>query len=223
MTYLLVILGILLIPLCAQLYINFTYNKYLKVKNKNDISGFETARAILDNNALNDIHIVEISGNLTDHYEPKRNVVRLSRDIFDKNTLSSVAIAAHECGHAIQNKEGYFFMKVRSFLVPIVNVFNWIAYIILIIGMLLEYYGLIELAIILMSSSVLFQLVTLPVEINASKRAKQQLINLNLIDNNELDGVSNVLTAAALTYVASLLATMLQLLRLILIFGNRRD
>ena len=223
MTYLLIILGIIFIPLVAQFYINFTYKKYLKQNSSQNISGFEVARKILDSNGLNDIHIVSTSGMLTDHYDPSRNVIRLSNDIFDKNTVSSVSVAAHECGHALQKKDGYFLMKIRTFLVPIVNFSNKIAYIVLILGFLLEYAGLIEIAIILMSSGVLFQLVTLPVEINASRRAKKELIKLNLISSEEHDKVKNVLTAAAFTYVAGLLSSLLELLRLVLIINNRRD
>lgn len=223
MTYLLIILGIIFIPLVAQFYINFTYKKYLKQNSSQNISGFEVARKILDSNGLNDIHIVSTSGMLTDHYDPSRNVIRLSNDIFDKNTVSSVSVAAHECGHALQKKDGYFLMKIRTFLVPIVNFSNKIAYIVLILGFLLEYAGLIEIAIILMSSGVLFQLVTLPVEINASRRAKKELIKLNLISSEEHDKVKKVLTAAAFTYVAGLLSSLLELLRLVLIINNRRD
>lgn len=223
MTYLLIILGIMILPLLSQLYINFTYKKYLKHNSSQNISGFEAARKILDANGLDDIHIVATSGMLTDHYDPSRNVIRLSNDIFDKNTISSVSVAAHECGHALQKKDGYLFMKIRIFLVPIVNFSNKIAYIILFIGFLLEYVGLIEIAIILMSTGVLFQLITLPVEINASRRAKKELIKLNLINKKEETKVTNVLTAAALTYVAGLLSSLLELLRLVLIISNRRD
>ncbi len=223
MEYLFIIIGILVIPLASQLYISYTYNKYLKINNNKNISGFEAARKILDKNNLNDLHIVETRGNLTDHYDPRRNVIRLSGDIFDKNSISSVSIAAHECGHAIQKKDGYLPMKIRNFLVPIVSFVNKFAYIILIIGFILEFYDLIEIAIILMSSSILFQLITLPVEFNASKRAKKELEKLKILENDELEKCSNVLTAAALTYVAGLLSTILELLRLVLIFGNNRD
>lgn len=223
MEYLFIIIGILVIPLASQLYISYTYNKYLKINNNKNISGFEVARKILDKNNLNDLHIVESRGNLTDHYDPRRNVIRLSEDVFDKNSISSVSIAAHECGHAIQKKDGYLPMKIRNFLVPIVSFVNKFAYIILIIGFILEFYDLIEIAIILMSSSILFQLITLPVEFNASKRAKKELEKLKILENDELEKCSNVLTAAALTYVAGLLSTILELLRLVLIFGNNRD
>lgn len=223
MEYLFIIIGILVIPLASQLYISYTYNKYLKINNNKNISGFEAARKILDKNNLNDLHIVETRGNLTDHYDPRRNVIRLSEDVFDKNSISSVSIVAHECGHAIQKKDGYLPMKIRNFLVPIVSFVNKFAYIILIIGFILEFYDLIEIAIILMSSSILFQLITLPVEFNASKRAKKELEKLKILENDELEKCSNVLTAAALTYVAGLLSTILELLRLVLIFGNNRD
>ena len=151
MIYLLVILGILLIPTIAQLYIMATYKKYLKIDSQKDISGFEVARKILDENNLKDIHIVATSGTLTDHYDPSRGVIRLSNDIFEKNSISSVAVAAHECGHALQKKEGYLLMRIRTFLVPIVNFSSKIAYILLILGFLLEFAGLIEIAIILNS------------------------------------------------------------------------
>ena len=222
MTYLFVILGILLIPTLAQLYIMATYKKYLKVDSKGNISGFEVARKILDANNLKDIHIVATSGTLTDHYDPSREVIRLSNDIFEKNSISSVAVAAHECGHALQKKDGYLLMKVRTFLVPIVNFSSKIAYVLLIIGFLLEFAGLVEIAIILMGTGVLFQLVTLPVEINASRRAKKELTRLNIITSEEESKVKNVLVAAALTYVAGLLSSLLELLRLVLILNGRR-
>lgn len=222
MIYLLVILGILLIPTIAQLYIMATYKKYLKIDSQKDISGFEVARKILDENNLKDIHIVATSGTLTDHYDPSRGVIRLSNDIFEKNSISSVAVAAHECGHALQKKEGYLLMRIRTFLVPIVNFSSKIAYILLILGFLLEFAGLIEIAIILMGTGVLFQLVTLPVEINASRRAKNELIRLNIISNLEESMVKNVLIAAALTYVAGLLSSLLELLRLVLLLNGRR-
>ena len=222
MMYIFVILGILLIPTLAQFYIMATYKKYLKVDSSKNISGFEVARKILDENNLKDIHIVATGGTLSDHYDPSRGVIRLSNDIFEKNTISSVAVAAHECGHALQKKDGYFLMKIRTFLVPIVNFSSKIAYIVLIFGFLLEFARLIEIAIILMSAGVLFQLVTLPVEINASKRAKKELIRLNIINSDEENKVKNVLVAAALTYVAGLLSSLLELLRLVLIINGRR-
>lgn len=222
MIYLFVILGILLIPTLAQVYIMATYKKYLKEDSSKNISGFEVARKILDENNLKDIHIVATGGTLSDHYDPSRGVIRLSNDIFEKNTISSVAVAAHECGHALQKKDGYILMKIRTFLVPIVNFSSKIAYIVLILGFLLEFTGLIELAIILMSAGVLFQLVTLPVEINASRRAKKELIRLNIINSEEENKIKNVLVAAALTYVAGLLSSLLELLRLVLIINGRR-
>ena len=223
MYYLLVVLGILVLPTLAQLYIMYTYKKYLKVNSSQNISGFEVARKILDANQLNDIHIVATSGTLSDHYDPSRGVIRLSNDIFEKNTISSVAVAAHECGHALQKKDGYLLMRIRTFLVPIVNFSSKIACVLLIIGLLLEFTGLLELAIILMGTGVLFQLVTLPVEINASRRANKELIRLNIISSEEEHGVKNVLIAAALTYVAGLLSSLLELLRLVLIINGRRD
>ncbi len=221
MDYLIILICIFILPVSAQIYINYNYKKYSKTDNRNQ-TGFDTARKILDSNGLDDIYIVETSGFLSDHYDPKINVVRLSQNIFNDSSVSSMAVSAHECGHALQNKDGYFFLKIRSFLVPIVNISAKFAYILLILSFVLEYYNLFTLAIILLSLGVLFQLITLPVEFNASKRAKEELLKLGLANDSDIVGVNKVLNAAALTYVAGLLASLAQMLRLILIF-NRRD
>lgn len=215
--YILIFLGIFLIPIIAQISISINYKKYSRINNNKEISGFEVARKILDNNNLGDIHIVETKGNLTDHYDPKRKVIRLSHDIFHGTTIAAASIAAHECGHAIQDKENYTFMKIRSFIYPIVNFSSKIAYIVLIIGFIASLTNMIYIGIALVSLGVLFQLVTLPVEFNASRRAKEQLSSLSILDNTELEGSQKVLSAAALTYVAGLLASLLEIVRLVLI------
>ena len=174
--YLLIFIAILIIPISAQILISVTYKKYSTIKNNNGLTGFDTARKILDANGLNDIHIVETKGHLTDHYDPQRKVIRLSTEVFQNNTIAAVSVAAHECGHAIQDKNGYLFMRIRSFIVPIVNFASKIAYIVLLIGFLTYITNFIWLGIILVSFGVIFQIVTLPVEFNASKRAKQELI-----------------------------------------------
>lgn len=221
MDYYLVVIGIIVIPLIAQAYINYNYKKYLKVNIKNDMNGYDTARKILDNNGLKDILILETEGTLTDHYDPSKNVIKLSSDIYHKTTIASCSVAAHECGHALQNKDGYIFMKIRTAIVPIVNLSSKFAYILLIIGFILEFSGLIELAIILMCAGVVFQLVTLPVEIDASRRAKKELKNLNILYGEENSGASKMLISAALTYVAGLISSLLEILRLLLIFSKR--
>ena len=212
---------IIVIPLMAQLGINTTYNKYKKVKNSKGLSGFEVAKKILEAYGLGDIYVVETSGNLTDHYDPTRKVIKLSKDIFHGETLAASSVAAHECGHAIQDREGYTFMRIRSFLVPIVNFTSSFAWIVIVIGIFAEYFNLFLLGIGLISIGLLFQIVTLPVEFDASKRAKQELKKLELIGEGEDEGVRKVLLAAAMTYVASVLTSILEIARLLLIFNDR--
>lgn len=215
------IVAIITVPLLAQLYIKSTYGKYLDVENDNKISGFEVARKILDANGLNNIDIVSTSGVLSDHYDPRRKVVRLSEDVFNGESVASMAVAAHECGHAIQDKEGYALMKIRSALVPVVNIGTSISYFIILIGFVLQVLNLVYLGIALTALGLLFQLVTLPVEINASRRAGVQIRTLGIASAVDSDGTKKVLTAAAMTYLAGVVASALQILRLILIFGRR--
>ena len=212
----------LIIPLIAQVYVNSTYNKYSNIKNKNKLTGFDVARKILDKQGLNNIYIVETKGKLTDHYDPKRKIVRLSTDIYHGETIASIAVAAHECGHACQDKEGYLFMRIRSLLFPIVSFGTKFAYIVLVIGLIAELSNVVWLGIGLVGLGLLFQLVTLPVEFDASNRALKELESIG-INKNDHNGTKNMLTAAALTYVAGVLASALEVLRLILVFTGDRD
>ena len=164
---LLIILGIILIPVVAQIYISSNYANYSKIENKKNITGFEVARKILDKNGLDKIHIVEVKGNLTDHYDPTYKVVRLSSAIFHGSSIAALSVAAHECGHAIQDKENYLFLRFRSLIFPVVHFTSYFAYIILFIGLLSEALNLFVLGIALVSIGLLFQIVTLPVEFNA--------------------------------------------------------
>lgn len=211
------ILLIILIPLIAQVKISSSYNRYKKEKNTCKLTGQEVARRILDENGLQDIHIVEIKGELTDHYDPTRKVVRLSTDIFHGDTVAAAAVAAHECGHAIQDKENYTFLRIRSAIYPVVNVATSVSYYIILIGFLLQALKLVYLGIGLTCCGLLFQLVTLPVEFDASKRALNKLEKYHLLAEVEIEGAKNVLSAAALTYVAGVMASILQILRLLLI------
>lgn len=213
----------LLITLVAQIYVKNSYNKYKYQSLKKRITGAEVARNILDKNGLADIKIVEIRGNLTDHYDPKKKIVSLSSDIYKGDTIAAASVAAHECGHAIQHKEGYFFLKIRSLIVPVVNVSTKIGYVVLMIGLLFSYYKIAVFGLILLLGMLLFQLITLPVEFNASNRARKQLTKLKIIANDELDDSNTMLRAAALTYVASLITTLLQILRLALMVFGRSD
>ena len=211
------ILLIILIPLIAQVKISSSYNRYKKEKNTCKLTGQEVARRILDENGLQDIHIVEIKGELTDHYDPTRKVVRLSTDIFHGDTVAAAAVAAHECGHAIQDKENYTFLRIRSAIYPVVNVATSVSYYIILIGFLFQALKLVYLGIGLTCCGLLFQLVTLSVEFDASKRALNKLEKYHLLAEVEIEGAKNVLSAAALTYVAGVMASILQILRLLLI------
>jgi len=207
---------ILVVPLIASLNINSNYKKYKKVNNKKGLSGFEVARKILDENGLKDMYIVEVRGDLTDHYDPSQKVVRLSTDIFHGETIAAAAVAAHECGHAIQDKEGYTMMKIRSSLVPIVNLVTYAAYIMFALSVFLQIFNLLLVAIVSVLFGLVFQIVTLPVEFDASKRGLKNLIDLKIVDKQEHEGTKKMLKSAALTYVAAVLSSLLNLLRLVM-------
>lgn len=213
----------LIIPLIAQIYVTSNYNKYKRINNDKRMTGFDVARIILDKNGLKDLYIVETKGNLTDHYDPKRKTVKLSSEVFHEESIAAMAVAAHECGHAIQDKEGYFFMRMRSFIFPIVNFGTKFAYIVLLIGLIANMMNLIWLGIILVGLGLVFQLVTLPVEFDASQRALKELENNIVVPNVDINGTKSMLAAAAMTYVAGVLSSALEILRLILVFTNNRD
>ena len=220
---LILLLVILIIPAIAHFKIKSNYNKYLNEENSKNLSGQEIARKILDKNNLKDVYVVEVPGNLTDHYDPRRKTVRLSPDVFHGTSVASASIAAHECGHAIQDKENYFFLKIRTLIFPIVNIATSISYFILMIGIIAQLFDLIYFGIALTGAGLLFQLVTLPVEFDASKRAKSELEHLSLITNDEEYSVKSMLNAAAMTYVAGVLASAAQILRLVLLFGGKKE
>lgn len=213
----------LIIPMIAQIYVTSNYNKYKRINNDKKMTGFDVARMILDKNGLNNMYVVETKGNLTDHYDPKRKTIKLSSDVFHGESIAAMAVAAHEVGHALQDKEGYFFMKVRSFIFPIVNFGTKFAYIVLVIGLIANMMNLIWLGIVLVGLGLLFQLVTLPVEFDASKRALKELETNIVVPSADIKGTKSMLTAAAMTYVAGVLSSALEILRLILIFTNDRD
>ena len=214
---------ILIIPALAQMMVSVNYNKYKQIANKQELTGYDVARSILDKHDLKDMYIVETKGNLTDHYDPNKKVVRLSSDIYHGKTIAAMAVAAHECGHAIQDQEGYMYMRFRSAIFPIVHIATSISYAIIALGLLLESFNLIWLGIACVGTGLLFQIVTLPVEINASMRAKKELDHLKLADTNEQQGVKQMLFAAASTYLAGVLSSALELVRLILILTNREE
>ncbi len=217
----LLILGGFGIVIYAQTKINYAYSKYKKLQNTKKISGCEVARKILDENHLEHIYVVEAKGDLTDHYDPERKVVRLSTDIFHGTSIASLAVAAHECGHVLQDKENYRFMRIRSTLVPFVNFVSYLGYFSLVVSIIGGLTGYIKLSILILLATVLFQLVTLPVEFDASRRAMEQIDKLKL--EKEQEGVSTMLQAAAFTYVAGLISSLLNLFRLVLLLMQRDD
>ena len=218
---LIILLIIILLPIIAQIKIKLTYNKYSKIENSAHMTGAKVAREILDRNGLSNVTIGKISGSLTDHYDPTKKHINLSDSIYEDESISSIAVAAHECGHAIQDKEAYAFLRFRSSMVPVVNFTSRIASIFIVIGFISELAGIIYIGIGLLTVGLIFQLITLPVEFDASARAKRQLKECGLIEDKDVKGTKKVLTAAALTYVASFLATALQVVRLVLMSRNR--
>lgn len=214
----------LLLPTIAQMFVSSSYGKYKGVGNEEGLTGCEVANKILKANGLDKIYVVETKGNLTDHYDPQRKVVRLSTDIFHGKTVASLAVAAHECGHALQDKDKYAYMRFRSLIFPAVHFATSLSYFIIFMGILFSSMNLIWVGIVFVGAGLLFQLVTLPVEINASKRALHELEALQLVSNEEQGNVKTMLFAAASTYVAGVLSSALELLRLIVMFGgNDRD
>ena len=212
-----------LITLASQVYININYKIYKGHVNAKNKTGYDAARAILDANNLNDIDVIETKGTLTDHYDPNRKVIRLSTRVFHDASVASVAVAAHECGHAIQDKEGYFFLKLRNSIVPLVNFASYAGYFAILIGIIASSLKIIWIGIIAEIVILVFQLITLPVEFAASKRALKQLEKQKILEKIEISTSKKMLTAAALTYVASVTATILEILRLLIAVGGRND
>ena len=216
MDLIIIFLLMLSIPIYASIKVNVNYKKYKKVINEKDLTGFDVARRILDENGLGDIYVVETKGVMSDHYDSRRKTVRLSTEVFHGTSVASVAIAAHECGHAIQDKEGYTWMKLRSIIFPIVNIGQRIAYIVMIIGLFLSYMDYVYAAIGFTFLGLLFELVTLPVEFDASKRAKDIILKDGMINDKEKKGIDAVLNSAALTYVAAVVSSILEILYLLI-------
>ncbi|MCJ7839472.1 zinc metallopeptidase [Lederbergia sp. NSJ-179] len=220
--YLIYLAIIVLIPLWAQLKVKSTYSRYEKIPTSAGMSGAEVARRILDANGLSNVSVVETKGVLSDHYNPMTKTVHLSTANYRKHSVAGAAVAAHEVGHAIQDKEGYAALRFRHALVPVANISSNMAWFFLIIGMIFSTVlsNLMLVGIILLAVGVLFQIVTLPVEFNASSRAMNQIVTLGIISNEEERDARKVLNAAAMTYVAAAAVAVLELLRMILIFTN---
>ena len=221
-TYVLVIIAFLL-TLFASMGVKSTFSKYNDVRSSRGITAASAARQILDANGLQNIRIEHVSGDLTDHYSPNENVIRLSDSTYNSTSVAAIGVAAHECGHAVQHQVGYVPIKIRNGIVPIVNVCNMLSMPIFIIGLILGLGRLAMVGAILFGAVLVFQLVTLPTEINASRRAMKTLESMYLLEGDELTGARKTLSAAAMTYVAAVASTALQFLRLVLLANRRRD
>lgn len=211
------------ISIWAQVKVNSTFSKYAKVMSSQAMPANHVARQILDQNGLSDVPIELIRGNLTDHYDPRTKTLRLSETVYNSSSVAAIGVAAHEVGHAIQDSTDYAPLRIRNMLVPVAQIGSSISWVLILMGLIFSHGDLIQLGIIAFAAIVLFQLVTLPVEFNASSRALAALEGGGFLARDEVDQSRKVLSAAAFTYVAAAIVGLLQLLRLVLIFGNRRD
>lgn len=221
-TYILLIIGMLL-SLAASAKLKSTFARYRSVRNASGLTGEQAARRILQAAGITDVQVRAVHGNLTDHYDPRTKTVNLSQDIYGQTSLAAVGVAAHECGHAIQHATHYAPLEIRSAIVPAANLGSQLSWPLFFIGLIMSIRSLITAGIVLFSLAVLFQLVTLPVEINASSRALHMLEATGILGSDENRGARKVLTAAAMTYVAALAGSVLQLFRLLILAGGRRN
>ena len=224
-TYFIFVVPAIILALWAQITVDSTFKKYSKVMSLRRITGAQAARRVLDANGLSNVEIRRVSGKLTDHYDPRNNTVNLSESVYDSVSVASIGVACHEVGHAIQHSVGYTPIKIRSAIIPITQIGSNLAMPLVLIGLILSYPPLAYAGCIFFALSTLFQLVTLPVEFNASRRAMSSIEQYGILDSEERVGSKKVLKAAAMTYVAALAVSLAQLLRLLLIVGGgrRRD
>lgn len=220
--YLILVVPAIIISLIAQAKVKGTYAEYSSVQNMRRITGAQAAANVLNNYGINNVRIEQTSGTLTDHYDPRTNVIRLSPEVYSGTSVASIGIACHEAGHAAQHAQNYVPIKIRNAILPVANIGSSAGVFIAIMGYFLGFGLLIDIGILLFASVVLFQLVTLPVEFNASSRAMKVISETNMLYENERAGAKKVLTAAAMTYVASLLVSIMSLLRLILRTNRNR-
>lgn len=221
--YIILVIPAMLLALWAQVKVKSTYNKFSKVSNTKGITGAYAAQAVLTHYGINDVRIEQVSGKLTDHYDPKAKVIRLSEGVYGSSTIAAVGIACHEAGHAAQHAQDYAPIKIRNSLVPVCNIGSSLGIPLALIGYFLGFEPLISIGLLLYAAIALFQVVTLPVELNASRRAMKVIDETGLLQDEEQSGAKKVLTAAAMTYIASMLVAIANLLRLILRFNNRRN
>ena len=223
MSYIIYFVLLMIIPIWAQFRVKGTYKKYSNIASSSRMKGAEVARKILDSNGLYHVNIEEVRGVLSDHYDPRTKTVRLSSGNYHGDSIAAAAVSAHEVGHAMQDEEAYAFLRLRSTLVPVANIGSNFSWILILIGMFAGLSGFVLLGIVFMAAAVLFQLVTLPVEFNASSRAMDQCLSIGVIRNDEERETKKVLSAAALTYVAAATVAVMELLRLILIYTGMQN
>ena len=204
----------------ASSYINTWYKKTSAMKNTKGLTGKEVARKILDKNGLDHVKVEPIQGELTDHYDPRTKTVRLSEGIYDKETVAAISVASHECGHAIQDKDGYLFLRVRSSIVPIVNLASKLGYVAIVLGIIMQMLNIVKIGIFAEFIILAFQVITLPVEFNASARALKKIEEYSMVTTKELSNARSMLTSAALTYVAAVTSTLLEIMRLLYVFRS---
>lgn len=221
--YFLLVIPAMLIALFAQGMVSSTFERFKRVRSQRGLTGAEVARQILNDNGLYNIQVTPINGRLTDHYDPKAGVIRLSSEVYGSSSIAAIGIAAHEAGHAVQHSMEYAPLTVRNAIIPITNFGSRLSFPLILAGIVMGAQPLVNLGIIAFGLVTLFQLITLPVEFNASSRAIRTLDSHGILTTEELSGAKSVLSAAALTYVAALITSAAQLLRLILLYGSRRD
>jgi Zn-dependent membrane protease YugP len=226
--YLIFMAPAMLLMMLAQFYVSASYNKWSKIAARSRLTGAQAAQRLISSGGLYKVNIQPIQGNLSDHYDPRSKILSLSPGVYQGNSVASLAVAAHELGHAMQDQEGYMPLKLRAALVPAVNIGSYLGWILIFLGLILRVYNLAILGVVVFSAGLVFAVATLPVELNASARAKQLLTNSGLISGpDEEHGVNSVLNAAALTYVAAVVTAAMQLLYYVMLVGGmggrRRD
>ncbi|MGN1129913.1 MAG: zinc metallopeptidase [Ruminococcus sp.] len=222
-TYLLIMLPCMVLTIICQINVNSTFKKYSKIRNSRNMTGAQAAEYVLRANGVTGVQILQVGGSLTDHFDPRSNVIRLSESVFNSNSIAAVGVACHEAGHAVQHAQGYVPNKIRSAILPVANIGSKLSWIFIVLGLASSMFQpLLYVGIVFFAASVLFTLATLPVEFNASSRALACIRENELLTADEYKGARSTLQAAAMTYVASAATALLQLLRLILLANNRR-
>ena len=220
--YWMILVPAMLIALLAQLNVSATFNRYSRVASRRGLTGAQAAEAVLRAHGVYDVRIERVAGRLSDHYDPRSNVIRLSDGVYGSTSVASLGVAAHEAGHAVQYAQGYGPIKLRTAIIPVCNIGSQLSILLIVLGLIFYFPALFGVGVILFAVAVVGQVVTLPVEFNASRRAMASLRDTGLLEQEELRGARKVLTAAAMTYVAALRVSIAQLLRFLLAFGGRR-